>query len=912
MTTLAPSTQMGRYKILAHVGGGGMGEVYKARDTRLGRVVALKVSKRPYDKSFEREAKAVAALNHPNICTLFDVGPNYLVMEYVEGAPLKGQLSVEEVIPYALQICDALAAAHEKGITHRDLKPSNILVTKSGIKLLDFGLAKTQALSEEDNSAMDTHTPTGTILGTHCYMSPEQAQGEPVDSRSDIFAFGALLYELVSGRKAFQGPTVLSTLTAILRDEPEPLKTAPKLKKVIARCLRKQPSDRYQSMADLRDALEGCLDRHLGVSTPIENPALTRFQENPDEPLSPIEVADTDFEAATAAADWVAAQAPRVAYLSRRSSSAIWVCGVSVLTILVGVATWRSVAQNGGVGTPEIYPITATLAENRVTAAAVSPDGKRLAYAERGGGLIVQDLKSGDRRLLQTPEHTLIETVSWIGSTGRILISGETDAEARALWVQQHPSDSGMYILRRDARHGIASPDGQQIAFTNADETEIWIMTSDGRSARRLVIGGSTETFPVLVFSSDSRRVSYQRRRFTTEELNSHTRNDGENNVRRTFETVDLSGGIVDTAAIGMASGCMLDDGRILFLQPEENNAHDSNLWELRTDARTGKLKGRPRRLTQWREKELAGISCSPDGRFVGFLVQRSQSDIYIGEPVSGSLQATRRLTQENVAEYPHAWSPDSATVIFEKPGKTGWDLYFQRIDEGVAYPLATEKGSKITPQVSPDGEWVLYCAFEDGSAAARAEQKLMRVPITGGPRQLVPTGQFDEFRCALKPGKRCVLRTIENRQFVYSELDPARGRGKELARTAWAPSVLGDWALSADGTEVAVPNHDPRQTRILLIRLDTSPDDTPATRELEVPGLGGLVGLIADANDGGWFASATSSRGVRLLHINRSGQFRVLRECPTATWGLPSPDGRLLAFIDHAAYSNFWSVRLF
>src|SRR5262245_33330918 len=142
-------------------------------------------------------------------------------MEYVEGTPLMGPSSVEAVMPYALQICDALAAAHEKGITHRDLKPANILLTKSGIKLLDFGLAKTRVQSEEDNTG--THTPIGTILGTPSYMSPEQAQGEPVDARSDIFAFGSLLYELLSGRKAFQGPTVLSTLTSILRDEPAPL-----------------------------------------------------------------------------------------------------------------------------------------------------------------------------------------------------------------------------------------------------------------------------------------------------------------------------------------------------------------------------------------------------------------------------------------------------------------------------------------------------------------------------------------------------------------------------------------------------------------------------------------------------------------------------------------------------------------
>ncbi len=175
MTALSPTNQVGPYEILAPIGEGGMGKVYKARDTRLDRIVALKVSKSEYDERFELEARAVAALNHPNICTLFDVGPNYLVMEYVEGTPLMGPSSVEAVMPYALQICDALAAAHEKGITHRDLKPANILLTKSGIKLLDFGLAKVKVLSEDDKTA--PRTQTGTILGTPSYMSPEQAQG---------------------------------------------------------------------------------------------------------------------------------------------------------------------------------------------------------------------------------------------------------------------------------------------------------------------------------------------------------------------------------------------------------------------------------------------------------------------------------------------------------------------------------------------------------------------------------------------------------------------------------------------------------------------------------------------------------------------------------------------------------------
>src|ERR1700724_369498 len=197
--TLSAGDRLGPYEILAPIGKGGMGEVYRARDTRLGREVAVKVSNAQFSERFEREARAVAALNHSNICTLHDVGPNYLVMEYIEGTQLKGPLSLDKAIEYSGQILDALDAAHRKGITHRDLKPANILVTKQGIKLLDFGLAKqTVRLGEEE--ATKALTDQGQIVGTLQYMSPEQLQGKEIDARSDLFSFGCVLYEILSGK----------------------------------------------------------------------------------------------------------------------------------------------------------------------------------------------------------------------------------------------------------------------------------------------------------------------------------------------------------------------------------------------------------------------------------------------------------------------------------------------------------------------------------------------------------------------------------------------------------------------------------------------------------------------------------------------------------------------------------------
>src|ERR1043166_1070946 len=179
-------SRIGPYEVLATVGAGGMGEVYKARDTRLDRVVAIKISREKFSDRFEREARAVAALNHPHICQIYDVGPDFIVIEYVEGAPLKGPLPAPQAVEYAGQILDALDAAHGKGITHRDLKPANILVTKRGVKLLDFGLAKRNAPLERDATLTTGLTAQGEILGTLHYMSPEQLQGKEADARSDL------------------------------------------------------------------------------------------------------------------------------------------------------------------------------------------------------------------------------------------------------------------------------------------------------------------------------------------------------------------------------------------------------------------------------------------------------------------------------------------------------------------------------------------------------------------------------------------------------------------------------------------------------------------------------------------------------------------------------------------------------
>ncbi len=298
---LASGTKLGPYEILSALGAGGMGEVYRARDPRLGREVAIKVlpsgsapdSERL--RRFEQEARATAALNHPNILAVFDIGSQenspYIVSELLEGETLRarlnsGTLPVRKAVEYALQISRGLAAAHDDGIFHRDLKPENIFITRDGhVKILDFGLAKltmpepsTPGLSVQ--ATLDSVTGRGVLLGTLGYMSPEQCRGATIDARSDIFSFGAVLYEMVSGRRAFRGDTTADTISSILKEEPPDLATTgrdvpPMLERIVHHCLEKDPAARFQSARDVAFALEALSSVSLFAASTVATPADT-------------------------------------------------------------------------------------------------------------------------------------------------------------------------------------------------------------------------------------------------------------------------------------------------------------------------------------------------------------------------------------------------------------------------------------------------------------------------------------------------------------------------------------------------------------------------------------------------------------------------------------------------------------
>jgi eukaryotic-like serine/threonine-protein kinase len=413
--SLVPGTRVGAYEILTPLGAGGMGEVYKARDTRLDRVVAIKVlaahaaGDPAFRERFDREARTISQLNHTQICTLHDVGEEngapYLVLEYLEGETLadrltRGALTIESALAVGIQICAGLDQAHRHGIVHRDLKPGNVMLIGKGtvpqVKLLDFGLAKSTApLAAGGAGAVTVSTPMtvpGVLLGTLPYMSPEQAEGRDADARSDIFAFGAVLYEMVSGRRAFEGRSAASVLAAVLDRDPPPLASLqalspPALDHIVARCLAKDPDERWQSAGDVMRELR-----------------------------------------------WVASAPPPAAIGAvRRGWSVAWVAStIALAAALAGTAAWtaRKTPDRREPVQFSILPPSGTRWSSQASIS-ISPDGRHLAF------------------------------VAWVGSI-----------EARRLWIHSFGTGESRELAGTEgATRPFWSPDSQHIAFFAGDGT---------------------------------------------------------------------------------------------------------------------------------------------------------------------------------------------------------------------------------------------------------------------------------------------------------------------------------------------------------------------------------------------------------------------------------------------------------
>lgn len=748
-----PGTRLGPYQILAPLGSGGMGEVFKARDTRLDRLVAIKVLPPEFANDpgrrerLHREAKMVSQFNHANICALYDAGrdngTDYLVMEYLDGHTLadrltRGRLPLDEVLRYGAEIALALDPAHRHGIVHRDLKPSNVMLTRSGVKLLDFGLARmtSPASGAQTDTAQKPLTEEGALVGTVPYMAPEQVEGKPVDHRTDIFAFGAVLYEMATGRRAFQGESHASIISAILTTKPPALSTllpfAPRdLEHVIAKCLEKNPEERWQSAFDVAEQLRWMTDRSEPRVVPSTGERRWKF------------------------------------------------AGLLLTVTLLAAAFALHIRGRSDDATREPIRFVIKTPENSVFAPptqrpfSVSPDGKHLTFVTLGGGLWMRPLGSSATLL---PGTQGARTPFW-SPDGRILAFYQ-DQEIRKLPIAGGPTET---ICPADVQLGASWGSRGKIVFAN--RSGVYHVSADGGTPERVLPWNSDRMYVDPVFLPDGdhylitvfdghRRPSIRLRQLSDGSERLLLRNAanaawsepgqmlfvrGEVLLAQSFDlnTFELSGEPeVVSETIGVMRRESLNalfsvsrDGRILALQPTASNnvrlvhvnwkgdtlaevAGPARIWNPRVshdglrvacmiEDTTGDSdiwtvdvsRGVMTRLTQGPAQD--GMpTWSPDDRYIAYA---SDGDIY---RIRSSGGVPELVLSSPLGKAPTDWSPDGETILYrEGLNPAAWDIKALRLSDRNIHTVAASPFSDDAARFSPDGQWVAYQSLEAGVA---------------------------------------------------------------------------------------------------------------------------------------------------------------------------------------------------
>ncbi len=872
---------IGRFVLEEYLGAGGAGEVYSARDPELARMVALKllrsdspgIQDTQAQERFIREARAASSFNHPNIVTVHEIirtgGMVAIVMELVEGVPLRQLCGKPVPLPRLVrigeQIADALATAHNAGLVHRDIKPENVmLMSDDRVKVLDFGLARHIIHGNETTGTLTAGIPAGTIS----YMSPEHYRSQPITSRSDMFAFGIVMYELATGQHPFIADSPFEVLTAIATQEPKP----PSM-------LNPELPSRLNSMI-------------LGL-----------LNKDPAQRLTAANVTNELRQLASPATDRGAG--------GRKLPRWAWVSLLAGLVITgFGIGAWKFLRPRSEFGN-KLEQITTLLNQNKPTAAAISGDGKLLAYANIDG-VFLKSLQSDQLNVLNGPEDFAVDHLAWFPDGSALIISGfSEETNQPSIWML--PITGGKAReLRKDARMGQPSPDGSRIAFLQDDYSAIWTMASDGEDARRLIAGTSRDSFPFFLWSGNGRHILFQRRHYSGQEDLGYVM--FPQYYESSFESASADSGAVSESLAKFALHCAISraDGELFFLGGAKPGINQGGqLWATRVNPTTGRFSGTFRKVEtplDYRHYSFA-MSGTQDASKIALIRQTTRESVFVADFNRPALNITniRELTLDGRASYPHAWTTDSNSIIFESSRSGGYDIFKQRIDQRVPEAVVTTpKRWDVFPQLSPDGRFVLYAAGPASGAAG--PYNLMRIPVDGGVIEQIPIGGYlDEFRCSVGRKGRCVIRTtIDQKSFVFSELDPVRGIGKELARTSWLPSILGDWNVSPDGSLVAIPNHDSRTARIRLLKLNSTSKEPPV-RELQIPGLANVSSVTWAMDQTGWFVSLETSIGRRIYFYESNGQLHSLGNI--RGWAVPSPDGKKLAYLDDVDDSNVWML---
>jgi len=786
--------RLGPYEILSAIGAGGMGEVYKARDTRLDRTVAIKVlpahlaDRADLRERFDREAKTIASLNHPHICTLHDTGHqddiDFLVMEYLEGETLaqrlqKGALPIQLVLQYAIEISDALDKAHRKGITHRDLKPGNIMLTKSGTKLLDFGLAKLKqgaapATPESQLATMQgAITGEGTILGTLQYMAPEQVEGrqDEIDSRTDIFAFGAVVYEMATSRKAFEGKTSASVMAKILEAEPpsmaslQPM-TPPALDRVVKKCIAKEPDQRWQTASDLCGELRWIAEGGSQITS------------------------------------MTTAAGKGVGSLGRRSLF----IGLGALLLgaaISGIAVWNlkpTPPQSVTRTVINLPPGQQLAGLDSGPAVAISPDGTRLVYVARQGGsqqIYLRAMNSLEARPIPGTEGAIEPFFSpdsqWLGffaggKLRKISLSGGEEVilsdsagggSPGASWGNQGIiafTRAGISALQQVSDEGGASrpliprekeqfthrwpeflPDGKTVLFAAGPSvsSQVAIQSIETGESRNMFPGGTQPRYAPsghLVFAQaghlmaaafDLGRLAVRGAAIPTIEGIWQSINGG---AQYSFST---SGSLVYVPGSAQGGARKLvwvsrngteqplpapgNDYESPRVSPDGRQAavsSDGQIWLYDFSRQTltrltfeGNMNNRP----VW----------TPDGKRIAFYSDKEGPWNIFWQLADGSGGLERLTVSENLT-VPVSFSPDGQTLAFHDVNSTtGNDLWVLRMADRKAQPFLRTRFNEANPRFSPDGHWLAYVSDESG----RYEIYVQPYPGPGGKWQISTDG---------------------------------------------------------------------------------------------------------------------------------------------------------------------------